>query len=282
MTLIEDGPILWPILLKGRYPAVRDKPTASVEAIERAIQILDAFSVDHPELGVAEVARMLSLKRSTVHRALVTLEAGGLLRQIDSTQKYTLGPKVLTLAYVLQSQLSLVSIAVPYMRALRDRYNETVALHVLEGRQRMVVQQEESTHDLRRTYRDIGKVLPLHAGSPGKLLMAYLPPEEIEKAVTESGLRRFTSMTITDRSQLVQELAAVRQRGYAVSSGEHSPGIASISCPIANQEGRVIAAINISGPSVRLTESKALEYLPQLRESTLAISRQLGFRGNSL
>ena len=260
---------------------MRDKPTASVEAIERAARILDAFTVERPELGVAEVARMLGLKRSTVHRALVTLEAAGLVRQIDESQKYTLGSKVLSLAYVFQSQLSLLSIALPYMRALRDRFNETVALHILEGRQRKVVEQVESTHDLRRTYRDIGKVLPLHAGSPGKLLLAYMSPEQIEQAIVESGLSGFTPFTITDRQRLLQELAEIRKRGYATSTGEHSPGIASISCPIANREGRVIAAVNISGPSFRLTEEKALEYLPQLREATRAISQQLGYRGSS-
>ncbi len=257
---------------------MRDKPTASVEAIERAVRILDAFSVDRPELGVAEVARILGLKRSTVHRALVTLESGGLLRQVATTQKYTLGPKVLYLAYVLQTQLSLVSIALPYLRSLRDRFNETVALHLLDGRGRMVVQQVESTHDLRRTYRDIGKVLPLYAGSPGKLLLAYMPQEEIDRVIDESGLRPFTSVTITDPAALRRELAEIRRRGYAWSIGEHSPGIASISCPIRNQEGQVIAAINISGPSVRLTEAKLLESLPQLREATLAMSRQIGYR----
>ncbi len=261
---------------------MRDKPTASVEAIERAVRILDAFDVDRPELGVAEVARLLGLKRSTVHRALVTLESGGLLRQVAATQKYTLGPKVLSLAYVLQSQLSLVSIALPYMRTLRDRCNETIALHLLDGHHRVVVQQVESTHDLRRTYRDIGKALPLYAGSPGKLLMAYLPPEDIRKVIEESGLRPLTPVTITDRQALLRELDGIRQRGYAISSGEHSPGIASISCPIRNQDGQVIATVNISGPSVRLTEAKSLEYLPQLREATAAISRQLGYRGNSL
>jgi len=278
LTRMEDGPILVPILGKGWYPALRDKATASVEAIERAIRILDAFTVEKPELGVADIARMLGLKRSTVHRALVTLEAGGLVRQVDETQKYTLGSKLLSLAHVFQSQLSILSIALPHMRALRDRFNETVALHLLEGRQRKVVGQVESTHDLRRSYRDIGKGLPLHAGSPGKLLLAYLPPDEIDAVIAESGLLPFTPATITDRGRLLRELSEIRRRGYAVSVGEHSPGIASISCPIADGEGRVIAAINISGPAVRLTEGRLMECLPDLREATMAISKQLGFR----
>ncbi|MHB0868707.1 MAG: IclR family transcriptional regulator [Chloroflexota bacterium] len=259
---------------------MRDKPTASVEAIERAVRILDAFSVDRPELGVAEVARILGLKRSTAHRALVTLEMGGILRQIAVSQKYTLGPKVLHLAYILQTQLSIANVALPHMRSLRDRFNETVALHLLvNGHQRVVVQQVESTHDLRRTYRDIGKVLPLYAGSPGKLLMAFMPLEEVEKVIGETGLRPYTPITITDPARLRRELDEIRQQGYAMSSGEHSPGIASISCPILSQEGQVVAAINISGPSARLSEARLLECLSPIREATQAISRQLGYRG---
>jgi len=256
---------------------VRDGTTASVEAIERAIRILDAFSVDRPELGVADIVRLLGIKRSTVHRALATLEAGGLLRQVEATQKYALGPKILNLAHVMQSHLSLTAISLPGMRALRDRFNETVALHVLEGHGRIVVQQVESTHDLRRTYRDVGRLLPLHAGSPGRLLLAYLPPDEIEQVIAETRLKPYTPDTITDPAVLMQELRLIRQRGYAASLGEHSPGIASVSCPIMDRGGRVIAAINISGPSFRLTQTKALECLPALRETTLAISRQLGY-----
>ena len=258
---------------------MRDRTTATVDAIERAIRILDAFSLDRTELGVAEISRKLGLKRSTVHRALVTLEAGGLLRQVGANQKYTLGPKILHLAHILQSQLSLQAIALPYMRALRDRCNETVALHVPEGGGRVVVQQVESTHDLRRTYHNIGKVLPLYAGSPGKLLMAYLPQDEVDRVVAETGLKPFTPLTITDPEQFKVELERIRRRGYAISLGEHTPSINSVSCPIRNQEGRVVGVINISGPSVRLTEAKLLEYLPMLQETTLSISRQLGYAG---
>lgn len=262
---------------------MRDKPTASVEAIERAVRILDAFNVDRPELGVAEVARILGLKRSTAHRALVTLEMGGILRQTPVAQKYTLGPKVLHLAYILQTQLSVPNIALPHMRSLRDRFNETVALHLLvDGHERVVVQQVESTHDLRRTYRDIGKVLPLYAGSPGKLLLAFMPPEEVERVIDETGLRPYSPITTTDPARLRRELGVIRQQGYAMSHGEHSPGIASISCPILNQEGQVVAAINISGPLARLPEARLLECLPQIREATQSISRQLGYRGPAL
>lgn len=255
------------------------KATEPVDAIDRAIQILDAFTIENPELGVAELSRLLGLKRSTVHRALTTLEAGGLLRQAPTTQKYSLGPKILNLARVAESNLSLASVALPGMRALRDYCNETVALHVLEGRRRVVIRQVESTHDLRRTYRQMGKPLPLHAGSPGRVLLAYLPPDELRSILDEIPLVAYTPRTLTDRSQLLAELEEIRKRGFAMSAGEHSHDISSVSCPVRNHQGRVIACINISGPVSRLTEAKCYEYLGRLREVALSVSRQLGYAG---
>lgn len=256
-----------------------DIRTSSVEAIERAIRILDSFSIAHPELGVADISRTLGLKRSTVHRALSTLAAGGILRQDPTTQKYALGSKVLKFAHVLNSQLSLSAIALTHMRALRDRFNETVALHVREGNARVVVQQVESTHDLRRIYHEMGTPLPLHAGSPGRVILAFLSSEEIRKVISGGSLDRVTEHTITEPGQLLRDLTETRRLGYAASVGERSDGISSISCPIFDHAGRAVASINISGPAVRFTRDTALQCLPALSEATRSISSEMGWYG---
>jgi DNA-binding IclR family transcriptional regulator len=283
LTCSGGGLILVP-LIEGYYPAARDdvpepRSTEPVEAIHRAIRILDAFTLDAPELGVADLSRRLGLKRSTVHRALTTLEAGGLLRQTASTQKYSLGPKLLSLALVAESHLSLAKFALPGMEALRNLCKETVALHLLEGLGRTVIQQVEGTHDLRRTYLSLGRLLPLHAGSPGKLLLAFLPAEQAGKVLYEAPLTAYTPNTVVDREALAAELDVIRRQGYAISSSEHSHGITSISCPVRNRQAGVIAAINVSGPSSRFTEAVALEYLPALRDLADSVSRQLGYLG---
>lgn len=262
---------------------MRDKPATSVDAIERAIQILDAFSVDRPELGVADISRALGLKRSTVHRALSTLETGGLLRQVPATQKYTLGSKVLKLAHVLQSQLTLSAIALPPMKDLRDRINETVALHLLEGHSRVVVEQVESTHDIRRTYHEVGKPLPLWIGSSGKAILAFLPAPELRQVLEEAATAGADDIAAAVATgSLARELGEIRQRGYCYSLGERTYGISSISCPVMNQEGRVVAAINISGPGDRFTREKAMEYLPALESTTRFVSRELGYAGPAI
>lgn len=261
---------------------MRDGTTPPVEAIDRAIRILEAFTVERPELGVADLSKSLGLKRSTVHRALATMESRGLLRQVHGTQKYALGPKVLGFAHVYQAQMTLSTVALPVMKALRNRCNETIGLHLLQGLERVVVQQVESTHDLRRTYSDLGKLVPLYAGSPGKLLLAFMPPDEVQQVIEETGLGAITPDTVTDPAELLRDLEKIRRQGYALTVGERSPGIASISCPVRNQDGWVIAAVNISGPAWRLTREQALEYLPLLRASCLTISRQIGYAGPEL
>ena len=205
------------------------------------------------------------------------METGGLLRQDPISQKYGLGSKILKLAHVLQSQLSLGAIALPYMKALRDQFNETVALHILEGRTRVVVQQVESTHDLRRIYHDMGRPLPLYAGSPGRVILAFLPEDEVQRVVEETNLNPFTGKTVTEPARLVRELEEVRRLGYATSVGERSDGISSISCPIRKRDGIAVASLNISGPEQRFTPARALACLPALREATRSISRELGW-----
>jgi IclR family acetate operon transcriptional repressor len=257
---------------------MRDSKSGSVEAIERAIQILDSFSIDRPELGVADISRALGLKRSTVHRALATMEAGGILKQDPVTQKYALGTKVLKLAHVLQSQFSVGAVALPRMKALRDRVNETVALHLLEGSTRVVVQQVESTHDVRRTYHEIGKPLPLHVGSSGKAILAFLPPEEIRKVLAERGADSTAGRGPTN-VELAEQLEEVRREGYAVTVGERTDGISSISCPIFDGRGRCVGCINISGPAARFPIARAVECAPALQEVSRAVSRELGWNG---
>ena len=131
----------------------------------------------------------------------------------------------------------------------------------------------------RRTYRSLGKPMPLHAGSPGKLLLAFLPPSESRKALREESLTAFTPRTIVDMEALAAELCAIRRRGYAISSSEHSPGITSISCPIRNRLGAVIAAINIWVPLLVSPRPWPWRTFPRSVDLTNSVSRVLGYEG---
>lgn len=250
------------------------RDTNSLKCILKVGDILGLFSADQPEIGVTEISRSLDMSKSTVHRILVSLEMAGLIKQSPENQKYSLGFKVLQLADTLLKQLDLNSVAVPHMSKLRDETNETVALHVLQGTTRVCVTQIESYHELRRVYKELGRPLPLHRGSPGKAILAFLPLPEIEKIIAL--YKEGSEEQCVARETLLAELETIRQKGYAGTSGERTAGITSVSSPVFKAGLKVVGAINVSGPAVRFTEDKVEQYSQMVMATASAVSKDLG------
>lgn len=253
------------------------KRQGGVQSFDRAVSILDAFTMDRPEMGVSELARVTGLSRSTTHRLLATLQYHELVQQLPNSKNYALGPHVLRLAQVTLSKANLRTIAQPVMTWLRDQCDETVGLHVAQGeRARIVLDQVESRQPLRRTYTDIGQPIPIHQGAPGKVLLAYRPPE-VREEVLSAGLEGATSRTITDPEKLRAELRRVLKQSYALSFEERVPEISTISVPVRNHTGKVIAALGVTGPSSRLSKKRLLEFFPSTAEAAQTISGSLGY-----
>jgi DNA-binding IclR family transcriptional regulator len=123
-------------------------------------------------------------------------------------------------------------------------------------------------------------MIPLHAGAPGKLLLAYLPEEVRDKILADTGLVALTARTITSRAELEAELAAIRERGWATSFGEHIEGVSCLSVPLRDADGQVVAALSILGPYLRLGEELLMSYLEVLQKEATEISRHLGILGS--
>jgi DNA-binding IclR family transcriptional regulator len=121
----------------------------------------------------------------------------------------------------------------------------------------------------------IGVTAPLHAGSPGKLLLAYMPSDEIAEVLEKIELVALTKKTITSREKLLQELAVIRRQGWATSFGERIEGVSSLSVPVKDRENKIVASINILGPFVRLGEKRLMGYLDMLKEVGRSISNRL-------
>ncbi|MGH2381882.1 MAG: IclR family transcriptional regulator, partial [Candidatus Limnocylindria bacterium] len=196
-----------------------DRPK-TIQSFDRAVAILDAFSAERSEMGVSELARITGLSPSTVHRLLVTLRRHELVQQLPHGRNYALGPRLLRLAQVAFSSVNLQAAAQTIMPNLRDQCDETVGLHVRHGpKSRTVLSQVESRQPLRRSYTEIGLSIPIYQGAPGKVLLAYSPPEFVEE-VLSGELARATHRTITDPDKLRVELARVLKKGYALSFEE--------------------------------------------------------------
>lgn len=245
----------------------------TIASLERAIDIL-FYLANHPAgIGVRELGRILDLSRGAVHRVLQTLESKGLVINDAVTQKYRLSYRVLELSWKLLEEGNLTVLSMPHMKELHQETNETVCLHVRIGDGRVCIQQIESTHELRLTM-EIGKVYPLYAGSCGKVLMAYLNEEEVDRTLTATEVE-LLGPNVIEREKFKGHLAQIRAQGYATSVEERVVGAAGMSAPIFNGQGKVVASVGLYGPLLRFANAE--ERIPLVKKAAWGISRSLGY-----
>ncbi len=256
-----------------------DPPRRDVQSVRRAFDVLFAFSIEQPVLSVAEIAIRVGLNRTTVHRLVGTLEACGMIRRDRATQKYTLSARILRLSDIFLQHSDIRAVALASMFTLRDKTNETVALHLREGMSRIVIAQVGANRDVRHMYRNLGEPIALHLGAPGKVILAHESPEEIAAYLDHGPLVGTTSHSVTDPVVLGQDLATIARQGYAVSSEERSLGVVSLAAPIFDATGMVVASVNVSGPSQRIRKADLRAFAPIVVEIGREISHELGYLG---
>jgi IclR family acetate operon transcriptional repressor len=246
-----------------------------IQAIERAVAILNAFSAERPELGVTELADLLGLHKSTVHRFLVNLETAGLVERNSRTARYRLGLRIFELGGLVLQQMNLWDEALPFLEGLVRDSGETGHLAVLDGGEAIYIEKVEARRAL-RIPSAMGRGYPAHATSLGKVLLAHLPGEELEAVIAERGLARYTPRTIITRGALEAELARIRRDGFAVDREEYDEGLVCIGAPISDHTGHVVAALGIGGPGTRVTPARLEELGALVMAAAGGLSRRLG------
>jgi IclR family pca regulon transcriptional regulator len=227
------------------------------------LAILDCFSAERSELGIATLAQRLNMSRSTTHRYASTLVALGYLEQ-DYSRRYRLAPRVADLGLSLLDSMALRRAAREHLRDLREQTGRTVSMAILDGTEIMYVEWLRGWR--RGQYAinldvGIGAHLPIHCTSIGKLLLASLPEPKREKLIGKLRLSQRTSHTITSKRELRTELERVRAIGLAVSDEELAVGLRSIAAPVVGEQGEVPAAIAISVPSTAFSKEDLIEVL---------------------
>jgi DNA-binding IclR family transcriptional regulator len=255
-----------------RPSALASRPSS----VEKAIDILFCFDAQHPQLRLTDISQRLGLHKSTTHRLLSLLKKKRLIIADAASQLYSLGPGVVELSWLLLRQQDLRTVCAPYLERLRQATNETVSLYIRIGDCRVCIEERESSQAIKYS-QTLGLATPLHVGAPGKVLLAFLPPTELEAILATLPLTPLTARTITDRAQLLEELAAVRQRGYAVSEGERSAWTSAVAAPIWDWSGKLIATLSVLGPSQRLTSESLPGLGQQVQQVALEISAALGY-----
>jgi DNA-binding IclR family transcriptional regulator len=255
----------------SRREAKASTVTASTsQTLDRGLQVLEAVARAGDPLTVAEAAASVGLDRTVAHRLIATLAVRGYLQR-DSSGGYRLGPTCLALASAITD---LRTMARPYLEGLRDATGETAHVVVLSGREVVFLDAVESAHALRAGART-GRLLPAHATSVGKALLAALPPEHFRALYEHAELFAITAKTITDRDEFERQLAAIRERGYATNQGESENGVGSIGMVVRNPAGEPRAALSIALPLERWSEAAEEHAASVLKSAAAALGAYL-------
>jgi DNA-binding IclR family transcriptional regulator len=246
-----------------------------LSSVANAIRLTKAFSESEFEMGISALAARLGLAKSTVHRLATTLVEYDILEQNRETGKYRLGLALFELGTLVRRKMDAASASHNEITALAESTGETVQLALLDHLSVLYIRIRESKQAVRMS-SSLGSRAPAHCTSVGKALLAHQPAELVAQVV-ENGLKRYTINTITDPAALVEELASVRAKGYAVDDEEIEVGLRCVAAPIRDHSGHVVAAISVAAPVQRMTKKNIQSTVPGVVAAAEAISRRLGY-----
>jgi IclR family transcriptional regulator, acetate operon repressor len=244
-------------------------PTGT-QAADRAAQLLVEITRHGTPVSFAELAAASGLAKSTASRLLAALERNGLVRRDDSG-RFAPGEVFVSYAWRGDAEADMVSIAQPVLAELGEQTGETINLGVpRHGGLVEQIAQVDSTYLIGGT-NWVGLAVPVHCAALGKVLLAFGAAE-----LPAGRLERRTPRTITSRSALAAELAAVRERGYAVTTEELEPGLIAVAAPVISGAG-VVAALSVSGPAGRLNGRTLTHAAASCMSAARALSVTLGY-----
>lgn len=248
----------------------------AVKSALRALLIIELLTDERQGLTFAAIGQRLGLPKSSVHGLLTTMVERGHLQLDPATRHYRLGIRIWEAGQAYARSFDLPSLARPFMEAARDALNETVQLAVLDGLENIYVAKVEADQRLVLASH-VGGRLPAYATGLGKVLLAGLPDDELDRRLDGVTLERFTDATTTDPDELRALLAEVRARGFAQDVGEYTAGVSCIAVPVHDHRGAVIAAMSVSVPHVRFGLESRERMIAVLPEQARGLSRALGF-----
>jgi len=261
--------------VSGRATAAGKRAKTRLSSVANALRLVRAFSDDEYEIGITNLARRLSLPKSTVHRLATTLVDAGFLEQNPETGGYRLGLALFDLGMLVRRKMGVVTEARPYLRALMERTGESVHLTVLDRASVLYVNNIASPQAI-RMQSNLGARVPAHCCSEGKALLAFEPAATVDSVIA-AGLAPRTPKTIVKPQRLREELAQVGARGYALDDEELEIGLRAAAAPIRNHRGDVVAAVSIAGPVHRVSKKALQRFAAEAVATGRTISQRLGY-----
>ncbi|MDD4708270.1 MAG: IclR family transcriptional regulator [Firmicutes bacterium] len=241
------------------------KEEYNIGSVEKALRILRVFTRERPEMSITEISRELGLTYSTTFRLIATLEVNSFLYKNPGNQKYSLGPAIRILNSNYVEHFAFKEIAMCYLQSIVERLEETAVLYVIKSVKnnlRICIAREESSHTLRPSI-NVNDELALTRGSSGQVLVANLPQKD-QKYLIE-----------LETSLSLEKLQKIKKNGYAFNDGGRIEGTAGVAVPVFDHEGKLLAAIGITGASYRFEGKSIIECATFLKECSKNITKTL-------
>ena len=258
--------------------AVRPKRSYDITALQRGLKLLHLFSESPRGLTAKQVTALSRLPVSTVHRFLANLVTAGFLNR-DAEGMHYLGIACFSIGQAAVGQLDIRRLSLPYLRELNQQTRETIHLTVRHGLSAVYVEKLDSPEPL-RIHSRIGAAVPLYCTAVGKVMLAYMPPDEQERILPELNLKRQTPNSAGNLQELKAELYRVRKNGYACDMEENELHIRCVAAPIWDHTGSVQSSLSITAPTVRMPVTRLRQLAPLIQKAGLQISMELGYQPN--
>lgn len=244
------------------------------KTVVKSMQILTLF-LNHPKLSFNEMMIYSDLPKTSLHRMVVSLEEMGFLTK-DGDGNYSLGLIFLQFGQLVSERLDIRTIAYPVMKELRDEVEEAVNLIIRDADEAMYIEKVDTMQPV-RLYTSIGRRSPLYAGD-SRIILAHLPEEEQEAYIEKVELKSIAIGTISDKTILRQVLEESKKKGYTITSSELENYTKSVSAPILNGKGQIVAGISVAGIEARFKEDRLPELIEKVMNAAKRISYKMGFQ----
>jgi DNA-binding IclR family transcriptional regulator len=268
------------MIMTQKTTTMEKKPANLVQTIARVASILDILGHHPGGLSLGNLSEKVELPKGTTHRLLTSMAYFDYIRQDQNSKHYYLGFKLVQLGNQLLSHIDIRKEARPYLIDLSDDVQETVHLVVLDQNKALYIDKVDfhSKKGGLQMVSSLGSRIPLYCSAVGKVLLAFMPELETDRFIQKLTPEKRTNNTITDPSEMKQHLNMIREKGYAVDDEENEVGVRCVAAPIRNEIGNVVAAMSVSGPTIRITNEKISNSLKLLvTETAMKISRKLGY-----
>ena len=256
------------------------KARGGIQSIQRAIAILEDVARHREGINLADLSKSVGLHNSTTFHLIKTMAQLGYVVQQKDTKRYRIGSRLFTLAAGALDENALLAAATPILEKLAADTGESANFAIRSGKEVVLIAHIAASGMVQLADR-AGSTRPGYATAVGKVLMAALPPGQLEQAMGHLELRRYTQKTVVEPEALRREIEEVRRKGIAFDDREFDAELRCVAVPVHDFSGRVAGAIGISGPIWRLSLQSLQEKARPVRESAAALSAELGARKSS-